>query len=398
MFTSLKRVTYQVPDIEKARRWYGELLKIEPVLDAPFIVMFVIGDAVLTLVPNAAPLPKSDERMVAYWGVEDVDAAYRRLLEMGATPHTTISTALDVRLAKVVDPFGNILGITGKVLDAEKTSVENQPSESAMTVAFCRALAAAEEREELRGPDYLAHLFLREDGQRALKDRAYREWVLQKRVPPALYGYFIARTAYMDQVFAEALQDNIPQIVFLGAGYDTRSYRFRESIKNTRIFELDVQSTQQRKRDLLNAANVPVPEQLTFLTINFRTETLQDALLQAGFDRGKKTLFIWEGVMYYLPAEAVNDTLSFIKSNSPAGSTLCFDYLIQPVPSTYAGEPFLFWIGKREIEPFLSERGYRIVEHLAAEDMERRYLALRDGSTGGKVFPLFCFVQASVTG
>ena len=82
MFTSLKRVTYQVADIEKARRWYGELLNIEPVLDAPFSEMFVIADAVLTLVPGAGSLTKSDERMVAYWGVEDIDAAYQRLLEL----------------------------------------------------------------------------------------------------------------------------------------------------------------------------------------------------------------------------------------------------------------------------------------------------------------------------
>lgn len=44
--------------------------------------MFVIGDAVLTLVPGAGSLTKSDERMVAYWGVEDIDAAYQRLLEL----------------------------------------------------------------------------------------------------------------------------------------------------------------------------------------------------------------------------------------------------------------------------------------------------------------------------
>jgi len=71
MFTSLKRVTYQVADIDKARRWYGEMLNIEPVLDAPFIVMFAIGDAILTLVPGAGPPPKGDERTVATWGVED---------------------------------------------------------------------------------------------------------------------------------------------------------------------------------------------------------------------------------------------------------------------------------------------------------------------------------------
>jgi O-methyltransferase involved in polyketide biosynthesis len=41
--------------------------------------------------------------------------------------------------------------------------------------------------------------------------------------------------------------ENYPQIVFLGAGYDTRPYRFKDSIKQTEIFELDVPTKQQIK-------------------------------------------------------------------------------------------------------------------------------------------------------
>ena len=47
--------------------------------------------------------------------------------------------------------------------DRNKMSVEYKPSETAMGAATLRALAALDEREEIRGPDYLAEIFLTED-------------------------------------------------------------------------------------------------------------------------------------------------------------------------------------------------------------------------------------------
>ena len=396
MFTSLKRVTYQVPDIDRAKQWYRTILAEEPALDSPFYVMFPVGEAALTLVPAANGSPRSDEGTVVYWGVEDIDVAYRRLLECGATSRSEISTSLNIRIAKVVDPFGNVIGITDRLSDAKKGAVESQPSESAMTVAFCRALAALDEREELRGLDYLAEIFLTEDRRRPLKDRTSREWVIQKLVTPELYGYFRARTAYLDDIFEQALRENLPQIVFLGAGYDTRSYRFRELIKETRIFELDIQPTQQRKKELLRQANVPIPAQLAFVPINFKTERIEAGLLETGFNKQKRTLFIWEGVTYYLPLEAVSDTLNAVKMNSPVGSTLCFDYMTEAVPSAYTAEPFQFWTESEKIGMFLAERGFEVTDHLGPAEIEKQYLTTVDGSVTGKTLPFFCFARIVV--
>lgn len=59
---------------------------------------------------------------------------------------------------------------------------------------------------------------------------------------PGSYEYFIARTAFFDAAVRRALDENVPQIVLLGAGYDSRAYRFADRIRDTRIFELDVPS------------------------------------------------------------------------------------------------------------------------------------------------------------
>lgn len=412
MLKCLKRVVYQVSDLEKARQWYREVLAAEPVFDAPFAVFFQVGDNGLFLVPRVNPEQRGENTAVAYWGVENVEQAYKRLLDLGAASHKGINAGFGgIRTASVFDPFGNVLGITGMTGDTKKRAVENQPSETAMGVATARAYAAVDEREEIRGADHLAHIFISEDRKRALTDPGLRQWVIKKYLPPGVYEYHIARTAYFDEIMIQALKENIPQIVFLGAGYDSRPYRFKDLIRETRIFELDIHTTQQHKKELLHQADIPVPGQLIYVPINFNTDSIKDVLFEAGYDKNKKALFIWEGVTYYLPAEVVDDTLSFIKSNAPAGSSVCFDYnALSPEMSDAYGvkemnefmksenpaEAFIFGIEEGKIELFLSERGYKAISHLTADEMEKKYLTLRDGSTAGRVPAFHCLVHAAV--
>jgi methyltransferase (TIGR00027 family) len=297
------------------------------------------------------------------------------------------------------------------VAETNKMSVKYQPSETAMATAFIRSLASYDDREEIKGPDYLAEIFLTVDRQAILKDPKIRNWVLKNKIDPGAYEYMIARTTFFDDVVKQALRTNFPQIIFLGAGYDTRPYRFKELIQGTQIFELDAQPTQERKKETLRQAGVDIPEQVVFVPINFETDSLEDVLFGKGFNRDQKSLFVWEGVTYYLTAEAVDATLNFIRSNSSTGSYVCFDYaslsaeafndggvqkIRQRMKSRYASEPTRFGITQGKLDSFLSERGYSVVDHLTANDMQLRYLTLRDGSSIGKVPPLFCFVQASV--
>ena len=326
MFKSLKRITYLVEDIEKAKKWYCKILNTEPVFDTPFAAIFNIGGNSLSIVKQTGPLHSDNERSTTYWEVDDIDDSYKTLLESGATSHTEVKTILNIKTAKVIDPFGNIIGITG-MADSKKQAVENQPSETAMNVAFSRAIAALEDREKIKGRDYIAEIFLDDDKKKYLKDKMLREVAINKFITPRLYGYLLARTAFIDNVFEKALIEKIPQILFLGAGYDSRSCRFSALIKETKIFELDINTTQEYKKKMLLQSKIKIPDQLTFVAINFKTDSIEKALLDTGYDKNKKTLFIWEGVMYYLSAQAVDETLKFVKSNSPSGSTICFDYI-----------------------------------------------------------------------
>lgn len=299
--------------------------------------------------------------------------------------------------------------------DSARVSQQSQPSASALNVARCRAIAAHETREEIRGPDTLAELFIGAEGRQSLTDPAMHAVILQKlyAFSPGSYEYFIARTAYLDAVVQQALRDNAPQIVMLGAGYDTRACRFRDLIRETRIFELDSAATQQHKRALLDEAHVVAPPQLTYLALDFTTDSIADVLAGAGYTTDQQTLFIWEGVTYYLPPQAVDATLAFVRSQSPAGSVICFDYMLpvtelegrfgaqqarDAMQSIYAAEPLQFDLAPEQVASFLEEHGFELVEHLMADTMQARYLTLRDGSVAGQMLDLFGLVKARVAG
>ncbi len=125
----------------------------------------------------------------------------------------------------------------------------------------------------------------------------------------------IARTAYFDSLFVDALKNNFPQIVLLGAGYDTRAYRFAKLNRDTQIFELDITPTQDRKKGCLKKARVDIPQGVKLVPIDFNKESLKDVLEEAGHKKQEQTLFIWEGVSYYLDAESVDATLGFVSGS-----------------------------------------------------------------------------------
>jgi methyltransferase (TIGR00027 family) len=276
--------------------------------------------------------------------------------------------------------------------DAEAQSVEAQPSQSAQAVTLFRALRAHEDDPPRRGPDTLAEIFLTDDVRGRLIDAASRT-ELRGLFPPDVYSTLHARTVWLDSNFENALAEHVPQIVLLGAGYDSRAYRFTDRLGATRIFELDALPTQKRKRQQLAAAGLAEPPQVTYIPTNFKSDPLEELLREAGYDRTKRARFLWEGVIYYLPADAVATTLDFISSHSPARSTLCFDYMTEARPSPYAGEPFKFALEADTLPAYLAKHGLTLLEDDSPAVIEQKYLTPGESSR-----PHVRFARARVTG
>ena len=113
MFQGLRTVVYAVDDLEKAKDWYSRLLNQSPYFDEPFYVGYNVGGYELGLIPNeSANDADKATGVTTYWGVEDADVTYAKLLVLGATPHEAVQdVGGGIRAGAVKDPFGNVVGI-----------------------------------------------------------------------------------------------------------------------------------------------------------------------------------------------------------------------------------------------------------------------------------------------
>lgn len=146
------------------------------------------------------------------------------------------------------------------------------------------------------------------------------------RTYDAVYGHMELwtelRTAFIDHVVRAS---TAPQVVVLGAGFDTRAARLAKS--GVRFFEVDHPDTQAEKRERLSGlAGYPI-ENAEYVSCDFEREDFLDRLSASRFDPSVPTTVIWEGVTPYLTEAAVRATLRRIASGMAPESAVVFDHL-----------------------------------------------------------------------
>lgn len=112
MFHGLRTAIYHVADLERAKEWYSTALGIKPYFDQPFYVGFNVGGYELGLQPDKSVPSGKSAGVVAYWGVDNANVSLERILKLGAIRNEdVVDVGGGIRVASVVDPFGNIFGI-----------------------------------------------------------------------------------------------------------------------------------------------------------------------------------------------------------------------------------------------------------------------------------------------
>ena len=140
-------------------------------------------------------------------------------------------------------------------------------------------------------------------------------------IPPVRHQTAV-RSTFGDAAIEKYLP-GVEQLVELGAGYNTRTVQLQHD-RRIRCFEVDLAGTQQLKLKLLHQCGVDTSG-VTFVSANFLTDDWLDNLVRAGFNPTKPTIFLWEGVTYYLSREAMEQTFRTIATTAP-GSVVVFDY------------------------------------------------------------------------
>ncbi|WP_206796640.1 VOC family protein [Amycolatopsis sp. MtRt-6] len=116
MLRGMATVTYYAEDHQAAKAWYTEFLGVEPYFEVPGYFEFRIGDyqhEFGVIDRKHAPFTHTEPGgEVVRWHVDDLEATFARLLELGATEYEPIiERGPGFVTASVVDPFGNVLGI-----------------------------------------------------------------------------------------------------------------------------------------------------------------------------------------------------------------------------------------------------------------------------------------------
>ncbi|HVN81932.1 MAG TPA: SAM-dependent methyltransferase [Terriglobia bacterium] len=290
-----------------------------------------------------------------------------------------------------------------------KRRIESTTSRTAELTCLCRACSAMETNPYYKSDDHIAPLLVPSGLKPFLHIPPVRRLFTKIAAPKGIYEYVIARTKYIDAVFKQALVEQFDQALIFGAGFDTRGLRFKEAIRKTRVFELDVPLTQQAKIGQYQKQHLAVPPSLTFIAIDFDKESLPTKLDVAGFCKHRQSLFILEGLVMYLQPESVDATFQTIRDYAGRGSRIVFDYIYASVlrkEDTYygeagimetvsgVGEQWHFGIEKGQIEQFLAKYAMQLIDHKDAKDLDQAYFSDPNGKIIGRVNGAHCVITA----
>jgi len=205
-------------------------------------------------------------------------------------------------------------------------------------------------------------------------------------INPAIRKAIVLRARYMDDYTKKCLADGFGQVVLLGAGYDSRYLRIDEC-RHIRVFELDLESTQMIKKALTRRLLGKLPDNVTYVSLDFSKDSISHKLPAAGFQRQTKTLFIWEGVTLFLNQEIITETLGRIAELGPH-HRVTFDFVPPELvddETEYQGnrqllqwcaaikEPLTFGSRPDRIASMLKNLGYGNVNVVSMREANKQY-------------------------
>ncbi|MCK4359090.1 MAG: class I SAM-dependent methyltransferase [Candidatus Cloacimonetes bacterium] len=205
------------------------------------------------------------------------------------------------------------------------------------------------------------------------------------------------RVLMFDKIM-EKYVDEMDQIVLPGAGFDLIALRFTKG-KKVKVFELDQVNMLNVKVETLKEAGIK-HDWITYIPVDYANESWVDKLLEAGFDKTKKTLFLWQSVSLYLEADIVKEALKKMADLCVDGGIIAQDFYSKAYSlGEYSkiakknmsliekmGEPCKFGIDmsndpKAAVELFLKECGLKLTEfNLFGEKLD--------------IEPFYCIVEA----
>lgn len=266
----------------------------------------------------------------------------------------------------------------------------DRPSATAQWTTLGRALELDRPAAERIVDDPFAPYFLTASGRRALD--VFRAGgpllrAAERRRIAGIATSALCRHRCIDEYLLGALAE-AEQVLLLGAGYDSRAYRFRRQVGTRPVFEIDLPAISRRKAAIVADHPAAFGDlAVDRVEIDFRTESLADKLRSGGMRPDAPTVVVWEGVAMYLGREAVATTLDTLAGICGAGSTLAMDCWQRvggwrPYDQVrrfgehafrLVGEPISFVATPNELSALLSEHGFAVADLATSDVLTERY-------------------------
>jgi methyltransferase (TIGR00027 family) len=210
--------------------------------------------------------------------------------------------------------------------------------------------------------------------------------IIRKKIPGA-YSSGVARTKYIDELLETAVDQQVKQVIILGAGFDTRALRLK-CLRHMPVIEIDHPNTSATKQEKLKVQLGKLPDNVQYLQIDFNEQGLEELATTHYINRDLPTAFIWEGVTNYLQEEAIASTFRFIEKFA-AGTYIIFTYVDEKVlhdPAAYFGgeqllqdvagleEKWTFGWKPADLRKYLEQFQLELLEDNSAIEYRRQYL------------------------
>lgn len=210
--------------------------------------------------------------------------------------------------------------------------------------------------------------------------------LIEQAVMPQITLHYVLRKRYIEESVLEAIKKGATQVLMLGAGFDTLSYRLAKKFPEISFVELDHPDTYKIKVDALYA-NEERALNLNYIPVDFNRRKLEDLLATSPFiDQSQATVCVYEGVLMYLKEKEVTSSLTALAQAFKSGVRLIFTAVEPAHKSAHSygpllkiylkvkGEP-LSWLCEKEYIPsYLYGLGYTFQDLAYAPTFRTKYL------------------------
>lgn len=198
--------------------------------------------------------------------------------------------------------------------------------------------------------------------------------VMERQLAPSVLG----RSAFCERAWKNETRLGCEQVILFAAGYDSFSILHNDR----KVFELDLPQVLADKKQRVEQAGLT--SAAVYVPCDLSSGYWREALVQAGFEPGRKTFASLLGISYYLEKPAFGQLLNDLRSVTAEGSAICFDYpsaeeshetKTNQALAAGAGEAMKAVWSFEELERVLQDAGFLIYEHLNETEMTEQFFA-----------------------